>query len=85
MRLAGHVLLLAARPRRRPDRPVGEREREAAEDPAVEEGDDGENEGPPDAAVAKAVVGGRGAADAANVVVVPAGGEGEDADRQADA
>ena len=62
---------------------MGQGEGQAAEDPAVEEGDDGENEGPADSAVAELVVVGI-AADGADVVVVPTGGEGQDADGQAD-
>ena len=61
-----------------------EGEGEDAEDPAVKEGDDGEDEGPPDAAVAEAVVGRVGPADAAHVVVVPPRRERQDADGQAD-
>ena len=64
--------------------PVCEGEGEDSEDPAVEEGDDGEDEGPPDAAVAEAVVGRVGPADAAHVVVVPPRRERQDPDGQAD-
>ena len=68
-----------------PDDPMREGECQASEDPAVEEGDDGEDEAPPDAAGAEAVVLGLSAADALHVVVVPAGGERQDADRHANA
>ena len=64
--------------------PVCEGEGEDSEDPAVEERDDGEDEGPPDAAVAEAVVGRVGPADAAHVVVVPPRRERQDPDGQAD-
>ena len=65
--------------------PVCECECEDAEDPAVEEGDDCEDEGPPHAAVAQAVVGRVRPADAAHVVVVPPRREREDPDGEADA
>ena len=67
------------------DDPVGQGEGQASQDETVQEGDDGQDEGPADAASAEVVVVGVGAADASDVVVIPAGGEGQNADGQTNA
>ena len=61
--------------------PVGQGECQAPEDPGVQDGHCRQDEGPPDPAVPQPVVLRVGPADPSHVVVVPASGETQDADR----
>ena len=60
-------------------------ERKTAQNPAVKEGDYGQDEGPADSAVAQVVIGGFRSANTSHMFVVPTGGKGENADSKADA